>query len=67
MAEYEFRCAECGERLVLGTQLADPFYETHHESSGEKCPGRFIRYYSFGIGKVSGAGGSPGKASRRDD
>lgn len=61
---YEYRCQKCGDVLELDKRPADPFYNTHF-CDGAQCDGNYARWYSFGVGRVAGAGGSPAKQSRR--
>lgn len=61
MAEYEYKCVKCGYVKVIdgkgffvSAQFGDDLTCRHEDMR---------RVYSFGVGKVDGAGGSPARRS----
>jgi len=66
MPKYEYKCSTCGHVDEIEGRFADPYKcakERVKGASMKPCGGTKHRVYSFGVGKVKGAGDSPGRTS----
>lgn len=56
--EYEWKNTETEEVVTVERKAAD--YQVPPDDSG-----KWVRVYSFGLGRVDGGGGTPGRSSAR--
>lgn len=66
MAEYEYTCPSCGYSETNSYPRSDAYPKPHDSVTPDGhivCRDWLKRDYSFGIGSVKGAGGSPGRSS----
>lgn len=58
MPEYEWKNTKTEEVVTVSRKVAD--YQVPPDDSGN-----WVRVYSFGLGRVDGGGGTPGRSSAR--